>query len=280
MNLHLNGILKQDMSFEVTSAASAALKVMQTQLKELRDQNQQLQNKFFQCQTKYNDEKSAWEQEMDRLSQLFHGREQDLIAQLNLMSDKVLLLESSNRKLEDDVKNLRTEAKNNAEKDGTISLLQSEIRNLKRQLSSKEEENELILRRVQQLEKEKRSLESDYDMKINEKINNMSGNTSFNYSRRETDISRRKDEEEFPMKIQKPQVSLEIPEIDGEADRVEEELENLKAEYRNLKNNSYQYDTEWRQRMENIMKQIENKSEVLLRLRESQRKFLKSRAIG
>lgn len=243
------------MNFE--SAASAALKVLQAQVKDLKDQNQQLQSKLHHSQNVYVDDKRIWEQEMERSNHLYLSREQEMVSQIHMMSDKIKLLENSYKKSEDENKDLKSQIKSGAEKDGIIEIFKEEIRQAKKQIQAKEQEHELLSKRIHQLESERRNLDGDHVHQVNY-------NDSLDYSK--TEISR-------PNTVY---YSTDAPDIEQEANRIERELESLKIEYRSTRSGSYIYDSEWRRTMENIMKQIEIKSLSLLDLRSKQRKILSS----
>lgn len=229
-------------SFQETSAAAAAIKSLQIQIKDLRTQNQNLLSELHNSALSHSSEKEKLEKQIDQMRSEFFEKESSMKEDIIYLCSRVKVLEQENQVFLNEnhvFKEQIIEAKQNQR---MVILLQDEVEMLSRKLSQKESEINLLNKRLSQLE--------NSDMK-----------------------SSRLSEGFSVSKEMKSQSMEKITEMRNE--ELDIELMQQKNMYRDYMKNPNPSSSEWKQKVEELKKAIESNSQELLRLKKDQYENLK-----
>lgn len=225
-----------------TSAAAAAIKALQFQLRELRQQTGKLQSELQDSQEALNKFKEHKEKQLETLTQDYAAKENNMKEDLIYLCQRVKYLEQENLDLIDQNHKLKEQIIEITQNERANILLQEEVQMLAKKIHQKESENVLLNKRINQLEN------------LDDK--SMKGSKSFN------DTSNLK--------------LISENSFDSRADLLDSELVQQKSEYREYLKNSNPSNKEWKQKVDMLRTCIESNSQELLRLRKEQYEHLRT----
>ncbi|OMJ78527.1 hypothetical protein SteCoe_21632 [Stentor coeruleus] len=229
-------------SFQETSAAAAAIKSLQIQIKDLRTQNQNLLSELHNSALSYSSEKEKLEKQNDQMKSEFFEKESSMKEDIIYLCSRVKILEQENQVLLNENHVYKEQAIETKQNQRMVILLQDEVEMLSRKLSQKESEINLLNKRLNQLEN--------------------------------SDIKSSRLSEGFTLSRETKSQSIEKS-TENRNEELDMELAQQKNMYRDYMKNPNPSSSEWKQKVEELKKAIEGNSQELLRLKKDQYENLK-----
>lgn len=226
-------------SIQETTAASAAIRSLQQQLKEMRQENSKLQSELHLFSTSKSQEKDEFEKHLYEIKEEYLSRETAMKQDLVSLCKRVQYLEQENFQLLNENRKSKDFVQEGKQSHRMIILLQDEINILNKQLQQKEAEQELLDRRIKQLENHE---------------------------------TRPQKQGALPRSLKE---SGKTP-LETKAEILDSELLEQKTQYREYLKNPNPASTDWKQKVENLKMSIESNSQELLKIRREQHDYLKS----
>jgi chromosome segregation ATPase len=222
------GLIAQD-----TTAAAAAIRSLQAQLRDLRAENAKLTEELQAAGRANAGLQESYERQLENTRIDFSNKESAMKEDIVYLCQRVQFLEKDNLVLINDGHSLKSQVFESSQSMRMIEMLKEELQMASKKVQQKETEIELLNRRISQLEggkgKEKASEGAE--------------------NRGKASVER----------------NFEV-----QAERLDGELGEMKAEYRELLRNPQHNSSEWKERVEELRKAIENRSQELLRIRREQ----------
>ena len=224
-----------DFNFQETSAAAAAVRALQVQIKELRLQNSKLQNELNENSYANLTNRESLDKKLELAKSEFFNKENSMKQDIIYLCERVKTLEQENLSLVAENNLIKQEVIENKQKQRMIIMLQEEVQNLSKKLVQKEAEQELLNRRIHQLEdqgmRNSKHLESFGNVENSGKVERM---------------------------------------WEGQVEQIDSELAQQKYMYREYLKNPNPNSLDWKTKVDQLRKSIELNSQELLRLRKDQ----------
>ena len=231
------------LSIQETCAASAAIRSLQSQLKEMRLENSKLQSDLRSSLLASTSERESFEKQCELLKEEFLSRESSMKEDLVMLCQRIKYLEHENLSLLEENHRFKEILQEGKQSQRMVVLLQDELSILHKKLQQKEVEQGLLDRRIKQLESQ------EVISAKQQKINASEG-------------VRERGKAEDP--------------IESQAQLIDSELSQQKMQYREYLKNPNPSSNEWKQRVDQLRVSIESNSQELLRLRREQYEHLKN----
>ena len=225
------------------SAASAAIKALQLELREMRYENKELKSELHNLNLSQSSLKENFEKQLERIKNEYSNKESGMKDDLIYLCQRIKHLEQENFNLTDENQKIKESLMEGKQNQRMIILLQDEISMLNKKLQQRENEQELLYKRISQLENI--SKESPKESQIFTQDNLR---TSRNHAASPNE---------------------------EKAESLDNVLSKQKIQYREYLKTPNPSSSEWKQRVDELRRSIESNSQELLRLRKEQYEQLK-----